>query len=52
MPYSHGKSSDGTNDESKKLTPSLSIELRITTIFLTQAMMATFLGLPAASNRS
>jgi hypothetical protein len=33
------------------ITQSLSIEFKITTIFLIQAMIATFLGLLAATNR-
>ncbi len=33
------------------MTPSLSIEFKITTIFLIHAIIATFLGLPAANNR-
>ena len=34
------------------MTPSLTIEFKITTIFLTQAIIAIFFGFPAATSRS
>ena len=43
--------SDETGGSVAHMEPSLSIEFKITIIFLTQAMIATFFGFPDATNR-